>query len=62
LARALHVEARIDPQPEQPGDVPITFADITRARDELGYAPHVTLERGLAAFAAWFSARRAGAP
>jgi UDP-glucuronate 4-epimerase len=60
LARALHVEARIEGHPEQPGDVPITFADIARARAELGYAPDFPLERGLAAFAAWFRAK--GAP
>ena len=57
LARALAVEPRIDAQPEQPGDVPITYADITRARSELGYAPDFPLERGLAAFAEWFRAK-----
>ncbi len=57
LARALGVEARVDAQPEQPGDVPTTYADITRARAELDYAPDFPLERGLIAFAAWFRAK-----
>jgi UDP-glucuronate 4-epimerase len=40
--------------PEQPGDVPITFADISHARDDLGYAPSVELATGLRRFVAWF--------
>jgi UDP-glucuronate 4-epimerase len=31
-----------------PGDVDATFADVARARDELGYAPRVPLRDGLA--------------
>ena len=58
LSRALGVEAKIERLPPQPGDVPITYADVTRARDELGYAPAYPFEKGLAAFAAWFWARR----
>lgn len=57
LASALGVDARVDGQPEQRGDVPITYADITRARAELDYAPDFPLERGLASFAAWFRAK-----
>jgi UDP-glucuronate 4-epimerase len=57
LAVALGVPARIDPQPEQPGDVPITFADVSRATRELDYRPDFPLERGLAEFAAWLKAR-----
>jgi len=45
---------RVDWQPEQPGDVPRTFADIARAREELGYAPSVDLPEGLARFVAWY--------
>jgi UDP-glucuronate 4-epimerase len=58
LARALGVEPRVEALPLQPGDVPLTFADITRARDELGYRPDFPLEAGLARFAAWFLARK----
>ena len=57
LAAALGVTARIDPQPEQPGDVPITFAAVSRAVRALDYRPDFPLERGLAAFATWLRAR-----
>ena len=59
LADALGVPAHVEVLPEQPGDVTLTYADITRARSELGYDPAFPLERGLAAFASWFLARRA---
>jgi UDP-glucuronate 4-epimerase len=52
LERALGVKARLDRQPDQPGDVPITFADITKAREILGYEPSTPLEKGLASVAA----------
>jgi UDP-glucuronate 4-epimerase len=37
----------------QPGDVPATYADITRAAELLGWEPRVQLDEGLARFAAW---------
>ena len=40
--------------PSQPGDVPITYADTTHARDLLGYQPQVAIEDGLARFVDWF--------
>ncbi|OGQ24014.1 MAG: hypothetical protein A2138_25305 [Deltaproteobacteria bacterium RBG_16_71_12] len=58
LAAALGVPARIEALPEQPGDVPITYADVTRAARELDYRPDFPLERGLAEFAAWLQAGR----
>ena len=39
LADALGKPATLEYLPEQPGDVRQTYADITRARDELGYEP-----------------------
>ena len=57
LAAALGVPAQVEPQPEQPGDVPVTYADVGRARRELDYRPDFPLERGLAEFAAWLKAR-----
>jgi UDP-glucuronate 4-epimerase len=41
-------------EPDQPGDVPVTYADIARAREELGYAPQVDIDEGLRRFVAWF--------
>ncbi len=54
LGRALGMEPRTHREPDQPGDVPITFADITRARSKLGYAPTTLIDEGLARFAEWF--------
>lgn len=40
--------------PEQPGDVPKTYADISKARRLLGYDPATGLKEGLAAFVEWY--------
>ena len=45
-----------DPQPMQPGDVPITWADIGKAQRLLGYQPRTTLAQGLQNFVAWYRA------
>ncbi len=47
LAEALAVPLQVVHLPDQPGDVPETRADLTRARAELGYAPRVGLREGL---------------
>ncbi len=60
LEQHLGAKAIIDRQPPQPGDVPITYADITKARSRLGYAPKVDIEDGIARFAGWFKASAAG--
>ncbi len=39
---------------EQPGDVPVTFADIEKARGLLGYDPVVQIEEGVERFKSWF--------
>ena len=57
LAKALDVKARFVAMPEQPGDVPLTCADVSRARRELGFNPQTPIELGLQKFAAWFRAR-----
>jgi len=54
LEEATGREARIDRRPVPPGDVERTFADISRARELLGYAPRVGLEEGLRRFVAWY--------
>ncbi len=53
LERALGKKAVIDRRPMQPGDVNRTFADISRARSDLGYNPQTPLDEGLARFVAW---------
>ena len=52
-------KAIIDRKPEQPGDVPRTFADISKARRLLGYNPDTKLQDGLQAFYNWFKKHEA---
>jgi len=40
--------------PMQPGDVPRTWADLTKSKKELGYEPKVSIEDGLKRFVEWF--------
>ena len=54
LEAALGRQAVIDRQPPQPGDVPITFADVSKARARLGYNPRVKIEQGIPLFVDWF--------
>ncbi|MEX2501140.1 MAG: GDP-mannose 4,6-dehydratase [Trueperaceae bacterium] len=55
LEAALGVTAVIDRQPEQPGDVPQTWADVGRAEAELGYRPRVAFGSGVDTFVAWLT-------
>ena len=54
LEEALGRKATIERQPLQPGDVPLTCADISKAREKLGYQPRVRIEQGIPRFADWF--------
>ena len=54
LEKELGRDAIIDRQPLQPGDVPQTFADITKARRLLGYDPQTPIEEGIRRFVEWF--------
>ncbi len=54
LEKELGRKAVIDRQPAQPGDVPRTFADITKARRLLGYDPRTQIEDGIRKFVEWF--------
>jgi UDP-glucuronate 4-epimerase len=58
LEAALDKKAIIDRQPAQPGDVPITYADISKARRLLGYDPRTKIEDGIDKFARWFMEKR----
>ncbi len=50
-------KARIERLPMQQGDVRCTWADLTRARRELGYEPKVDFTEGVADFVSWWRAR-----
>ncbi|RMH43294.1 MAG: NAD-dependent epimerase/dehydratase family protein [Deltaproteobacteria bacterium] len=47
----------IDRQPMQPGDVPLTFADVTKAARDLDYAPTTDVATGIARYWEWFRGR-----
>lgn len=53
-------EAILDRKPDQPGDVPLTFADVSKAERELGYQPKVRIEEGLDRFIAWYKQKVRG--
>ncbi len=54
LAAELAVEPRIEYLPDQPGDVPITYADVSKAERLLGYSPKVPIREGLRRFVGWY--------
>ena len=54
LESALGRKALIKRLPLQPGDVPVTCADITKAREQLGYDPKVPIDLGIGLFVKWF--------
>lgn len=60
LEAALGIEAKREYAPMQPGDVPLTFADISRAREELGYSPKISFEEGIRNFVVWYREYFAG--
>lgn len=54
IEKALGKRAIIDRKPLQAGDVPITFADVSKARRLLGYDPQTKIEDGIRRFIEWF--------
>ncbi|MFN2542754.1 MAG: GDP-mannose 4,6-dehydratase [Chthoniobacterales bacterium] len=58
IENALGKTAEINRLPEQPGDMPLTCADISKARKLLGYKPTTRLPDGLPRFIEWFLARK----
>lgn len=54
LEKVIGKKAVIEQYPEQPGDVPATFADISKAKLLLAYNPKIQLQEGLKKFYEWF--------
>jgi len=54
IESALGKKARVRNLPPQPGDVPITYADIRKAGDCLGYLPATPFEAGIRKFVVWY--------
>ena len=53
LEKVLGVTATIERHPEQPGDVPQTWASLEKARRMLGYDPRTNYADGVRRFASW---------
>ncbi len=54
IESAIGKRATINRMPEQPGDVPLTYADISKARALLGYNPHTKISDGIPKFVEWY--------
>lgn len=58
LARGLGVEPRVKRLPLQAGDVDRTWADVSRAKRELGWEPSTGFDEGMEKFLQWFRGER----
>ena len=54
LADALGIKPQMNLMPMQPGDVPVTYADISKAQQNLGYAPATPISAGIPRFVEWY--------
>jgi UDP-glucuronate 4-epimerase len=61
LEKATGKKALQERLPDQPGDVPITWASIDKAKRLLGYSPKTSMEQGLRNFVDWYRATRTDA-
>ena len=57
LECSLGKKAVVEAHPDQPGDVPITYADISKAQRLLGYAPQTSFQQGIDEFVLWYRRR-----
>lgn len=53
LEESLQMKAVLDRKPAQPGDMPLTSADVSHAGEVLGYAPQTSIREGVSKFAEW---------
>ena len=58
IEKALGKKAVIERLPEQQGDMPLTAADITKARQLLGYNPQTQIRDGIPKFVEWYLSSR----
>ena len=58
IEEKLQKKAIIKRLDDQPGDVPITYADVTKAKRLLGYTPMIPIEEGIERFTTWFLKKR----
>ncbi|MBM3224150.1 MAG: NAD-dependent epimerase/dehydratase family protein, partial [Candidatus Tectomicrobia bacterium] len=60
LEKSLGCTAQLDWQDDQPGDVPLTYADVRKSEALLGYRPQVDIATGIQRFAMWFQTHHQG--
>ncbi len=60
LEKSLDRKAELQMLPDQPGDVPVTFADVNHAREAIGYEPMISIVKGIEKFVEWFVDREQG--
>jgi UDP-glucuronate 4-epimerase len=58
IEKLLGQEARLEFKPRHPADVTATWADISRAREQLGWEPRVSYEQGIANLVSWYRENR----
>ena len=58
VEQAMGRKAEIVELPQQPGDVPYTFADVSKAKQELGYQPKVPIHEGIRRYVDWYFSQR----
>ncbi|GAB6098757.1 GDP-mannose 4,6-dehydratase [Halanaerocella petrolearia] len=58
ISSNLGKKAKIKELPEQEGDVPVTYADITKARNKLNYQPQVDIGTGVKKFIDWYQSTK----
>ena len=54
IGKAVGVEPKIKQLPMQPGDVDRTFADVSKAKNLIGYSPKTSFEQGIKNFVEWY--------
>jgi UDP-glucuronate 4-epimerase len=54
IEKALEKKARLNLLPMQPGESTITYADITKSQNKLGFSPKTSLEEGMEQFIRWY--------
>lgn len=57
IEKLLDKKAVIEEMPKQPGDVDVTYADISKAQKLLGYSPKTSIEEGMQKFINWYKQR-----
>ena len=59
IEAALGKKAKVQTLQPQPGDVSVTFADISKAKRLLNYQPKVSIEEGIQRFVEWYQTQGA---